>query len=324
MFQPLPQEQIIKLGQEAIQNELQSLQNLPSFVDDHFAQTINAILSSNGRLVITGIGKSAIIAQKIVATLNSTGQPSIFMHAADAIHGDLGMIQQHDVVLAISKSGNTPEMVALIPLIQRFGNTFIAMVGNVNSQLAQCAHFTLNTTIDREACPNNLAPTTSTTAQLLMGDALAIALLKIRNFTGQDFSKYHPGGALGKKLYLTCGQIASKHTKPQVTISTHWKDVIMVISENRLGVTVVVQDQEVVGIITDGDIRRMLAQFEQLDHITASQIMSPNPLTLDANDMATAAAELMQENKISQVVICENHKFFGIVHIHDLYSEGIL
>lgn len=324
MFQPLPQEQIIKLGQEAIQNELQSLQNLPTFVDDHFAQTINAILSSNGRLVITGIGKSAIIAQKIVATLNSTGQPSIFMHAADAIHGDLGMIQQHDVVLAISKSGNTPEMVALIPLIQRFGNTFIAMVGNVNSQLAQGAHFTLNTTIDREACPNNLAPTTSTTAQLLMGDAIAIALLKIRNFTGQDFSKYHPGGALGKKLYLTCGQIASKHTKPQVTTKTHWKDVIMVISENRLGVTVVVEDQEVVGIITDGDIRRMLAQFEQLDHINAAQIMSPNPLTLDAKDMATAAAELMQVKKISQVVICENRKYFGIVHIHDLNSEGIL
>jgi len=324
MFQPLPQEQIIKLGQEAIQNELQSLQNLPSFIDDHFAQTINAILSSNGRLVITGIGKSAIIAQKIVATLNSTGQPSIFMHAADAIHGDLGMIQQHDVVLAISKSGNTPEMVALIPLIQRFGNTFIAMVGNVNSQLAQGAHFTLNTTIDREACPNNLAPTTSTTAQLLMGDALAIALLKIRNFTGQDFSKYHPGGALGKKLYLTCGQIASKHTKPQVTTKTHWKDVIMVISENRLGVTVVIEDQEVVGIITDGDIRRMLAQFEQLDQITASQIMSPNPITLDVKDMATAAAELMQVKKISQVVICENHKYFGVVHIHDLNSEGIL
>lgn len=324
MFQPLPQEQIIKLGQEAIQNELQSLNNLPSFVDDHFAQTVNTILSSNGRLVITGIGKSAIIAQKIVATLNSTGQPSIFMHAADAIHGDLGMIQHNDVVLAISKSGNTPEMVALIPLIQRFGNTFIAMVGNVNSQLAQGAHYILNTTIDREACPNNLAPTTSTTAQLLMGDAIAIALLKIRNFTGQDFSKYHPGGALGKKLYLTCGQIASKHSKPQVTPNTHWKDVIMVISENRLGVTVVVDNLQVVGIITDGDIRRMLAQFDQLDHITARQIMSANPLTLDSKDMATAAAELMQEKKISQVVICENRKYFGIVHIHDLNSEGIL
>lgn len=324
MFQPLPQEQIIKLGQEAIQNELHSLNNLPSFVDDHFAKTVNAILFSNGRLVITGIGKSAIIAQKIVATLNSTGQPSIFMHAADAIHGDLGMIQQNDVVLAISKSGNTPEMVALIPLIQRFGNTFIAMVGNTNSQLATGAHFILNTTIDREACPNNLAPTTSTTAQLLMGDALAIALLKIRNFTGQDFSKYHPGGALGKKLYLTCGQIASKHPKPQVNPSTHWKDVIMVISENRLGVTVVIDNNQVVGIITDGDIRRMLSQFEQLDHITAQQIMSPNPLTLDYKDMATAAAELMQEKKISQVIICENYQYFGIVHIHDLNSEGIL
>ncbi len=324
MFQSLPQDQIIQIGQEAIYNELRSLQNLPHFINTDFANTINAILASNGRLVITGIGKSAIIGQKIVATLNSTGQPSLFMHAADAIHGDLGMIQHNDVVLAISKSGNTPEMVTLIPLIQQFGNPFIAMVGNLQSQLATHAHFVLNTTIDKEACPNNLAPTTSTTAQLLMGDALAIALLKIRNFTGHDFSKYHPGGALGKKLYLTCGQIASKHSKPFVSCRAPWKEVILNITENRLGVTVVMDNQSIVGIITDGDIRRMLTNFNQIDHITAEQIMTKNPVILNTSDMATQAAEIMQEKKISHLLICENHQYFGIVHIHDLYSEGIL
>jgi arabinose-5-phosphate isomerase len=324
MFNTLSKDKIIQLGQEAIQTELQSLQSLPSYINQDFASTIESVLSSQGRLVITGIGKSAVIAQKIVATLNSTGQPALFMHAADAIHGDLGMIQQNDVVMAISKSGNTPEMVALIPLIQRFGNTFIAMVGNTESHLAKGAHYILNTTIDREACPNNLAPTTSTTAQLLMGDAIAIALLKIRNFSGQDFSKYHPGGALGKKLYLTCGQIASKHPKPSVTKQTPWREVIMNITENRLGVTVVVDHEEIVGIITDGDIRRMLSNFDNLNNITASQIMSPHPVKLNYTAMATEAAEIMQENKISQIVIIENHKYFGVIHIHDLYSEGIL
>jgi arabinose-5-phosphate isomerase len=324
MFQPLPPDHIINIGKEAIINELGSLQNLPNFINSDFSSAVNSILSSNGRLVVTGIGKSAIIGQKIVATLNSTGQPSLFMHAADAIHGDLGMIQQNDVVIAISKSGNTPEMVTLIPLIKQFGNTLIAIVGNTQSHLANHADFVLNTTIDKEACPNNLAPTTSTTAQLLMGDALAIALLKIRNFTGHDFSKYHPGGALGKKLYLTCGQIASKHAKPFVSKNAPWKEVIFNITENRLGVTVVMQQDTILGIITDGDIRRMLTNFNNIDEITAEKIMTINPVMLESSAMATQAAEIMQENKISQLLICENHKYFGIIHIHDLYSEGIL
>ncbi len=310
---------------EAIQNELNSLQVLPQYIELDFIKSIEHILASNGRVVLTGIGKSAIIAQKISATMNSTGQPALFMHAADAIHGDLGMIQKNDVIIAISKSGNTPEIKALAPLLKQFGNTLIAIVGNINSDLAKIADFVINTTVDKEACPNNLAPTTSTTAQLIMGDAIAVALLQMRNFTGQDFSKFHPGGALGKKLYLKCEEIAQRNQKPSIKPNTHWKDIIVNITENRLGATAVLNDQkQILGIITDGDIRRMLNKFDNLSTITAADIMSPNPLSIDAEKMATEAGFLMQEKKITQLIVTNKDAYFGFIHLHDLYSEGII
>ena len=312
-------------GQEAIRRELQSLQNLTSYIDDQFASVVELLLQQKGRAIFTGIGKSAIIAQKIVATLNSTGQPALFMHAADAIHGDLGMIQPHDVIFAISKSGNTPEIQSLAPLLKRNNNPLVAIVGNLQSQLAQHADFVLNTTIDQEACPNNLAPTTSTTAQLLMGDALAIALIQMRGFNSQDFSKYHPGGALGKKLYLQCGSIAQQNAKPAVSPNTPWKEVILTISQNRLGATAVTnENNQILGIVTDGDVRRMLENNDSFQNLTAAQIMGKSPITVDANTMATEVAALMQEKKITQILVTQQSIYFGVVHLHDLYREGIL
>lgn len=312
-------------GQEAIRRELQSLQNLTSYIDDQFASVVELLLQQKGRAIFTGIGKSAIIAQKIVATLNSTGQPALFMHAADAIHGDLGMIQPHDVIFAISKSGNTPEIQSLAPLLKRNNNPLVAIVGNLQSQLAQHADFVLNTTIDQEACPNNLAPTTSTTAQLLMGDALAIALIQMRGFNSQDFSKYHPGGALGKKLYLQCGSIAQQNAKPAVSPNTPWKEVILTISQNRLGATAVTnENNQILGIVTDGDVRRMLENNDSFQNLTAAQIMGKSPITVEANTMATEVAALMQEKKITQILVTQQSIYFGVVHLHDLYREGIL
>ncbi len=316
---------IQKVAIEAIENELNSLKVLPNYIQSDFILAIEKILSSNGRVVLTGIGKSAIIAQKISATMNSTGQPALFMHAADAIHGDLGMIQQNDVIIAISKSGNTPEIKALAPLLKQFGNTLIAIVGNINSELAKIADLVIDTTTDKEACPNNLAPTTSTTAQLIMGDAIAVALLQMRDFSGQDFSKFHPGGALGKKLYLKCEEIAQRNQKPSIKANTHWKDIIVNITENRLGATAVLNDQnEILGIITDGDIRRMLNKYDNLSTISASDIMSQNPLSIDAEKMATEAGTLMQDKKITQLIVTKNNEYFGFIHLHDLYSEGII
>ncbi len=316
---------IQKVALEAIQNELSSLQVLTNYIQNDFIQAIEIILKSNGRVVLTGIGKSAIIAQKISATLNSTGQPALFMHAADAIHGDLGMIQKEDVVIAISKSGNTPEIKSLAPLLKQFGNPLIAIVGNLNSELAKIADLVIDTTVDKEACPNNLAPTTSTTAQLIMGDAIAVSLLQLRNFSGQDFSKYHPGGALGKKLYLKCEEIALKNLKPSVNPDSHWKEIIVNISENRLGATAVLNhSNQITGIITDGDIRRMLNKFENLNAITANEVMSSNPLTIDSEAMATEAAAIMQDKKITQLIVTKNNEYFGFIHLHDLYSEGII
>ncbi len=316
---------IQKVAVEAIENELNSLKVLPNYIQSDFILAIEKILSSNGRVVLTGIGKSAIIAHKISATMNSTGQPALFMHAADAIHGDLGMIQQNDVIIAISKSGNTPEIKALAPLLKQFGNTLIAIVGNINSELAKIADLVIDTTIDKEACPNNLAPTTSTTAQLIMGDAIAVALLQMRDFSGQDFSKFHPGGALGKKLYLKCEEIAQRNQKPSIKANTHWKDIIVNITENRLGATAVLNDQnEILGIITDGDIRRMLNKYDNLSTISASDIMSQNPLSIDAEKMATEAGTLMQDKKITQLIVTKNNEYFGFIHLHDLYSEGII
>ena len=317
-------EKIIQFGLKALDDELNSLKELPKFLDENFAESVKAILNAKGRVVLTGIGKSAIIAQKICATMNSTGQPALFMHAADAIHGDLGMIQKNDVIIAISKSGNTAEMITLIPLLKQADNTLIAIVGNLQSKLAQEANWVLNTTVSREACPNNLAPTTSTTAQLLMGDALAVALIKLRNFSDEDFSKYHPGGALGKKLYLTCGDIANQHATPFVNPDSNWKNVILSITESRLGATAVIENNKVIGIITDGDIRRMLANFDLLENLKASQIMSANPRIISAEDLAVEAAQTMQEHKITQLIVIENQNYIGMVHLHDLYQEGII
>jgi arabinose-5-phosphate isomerase len=316
---------IQKVAVEAIQNELTSLQVLPSFIQNDFIKAIEIILASEGRVVLTGIGKSAIIAQKISATMNSTGQPALFMHAADAIHGDLGMIQKNDVIIAISKSGNTPEIKALAPLLKQFGNTLVAIVGNMNSELAKMADLVIDTTVDKEACPNNLAPTTSTTAQLIMGDAIAVSLLQLRNFSGQDFSKYHPGGALGKKLYLKCAEIATRNAKPQVLPTDPWKKVIVTITESRLGATAVIDNQNnILGIVTDGDIRRMLNKFEDFSHFTAQNIMSLNPLSIDADSLAAKAGQFMQDKKITQLIVTKNNQYLGLIHLHDLYSEGII
>jgi arabinose-5-phosphate isomerase len=317
------QERIIGFGREAVEAELQSLAVLPERIGSHFAQAVEHIRNSDGRLIISGIGKSAIIAQKIVATLNSTGTPAVFMHAADAIHGDLGLIQRNDTVLLISKSGNTPEIKALIPLIQRFGNRLIGMTGNANSELARASDLVLNVEIDREACPNNLAPTTSTTAQLLMGDALSIALLKLREFSSEDFSRYHPGGSLGRQLYLTAGEIAARNEKPAVEADAPVRDVIGEITGKRLGATAVTDGNKLAGIITDGDIRRMLEKHSDLSAIRAADIMSSSPFTAPADMLAVALAEQIRERKISQVIVLDSGKYAGMVHIHDLNKEGI-
>lgn len=312
-------------GKEAIQRELTSLHALTQYINNQFSSVVELLLNQQGRAIFTGIGKSAIIAQKIVATMNSTGQPALFMHAADAIHGDLGMIQPNDVVIAISKSGNTPEIKSLVPLLKRNGNRLVAMVGNLHSELALQADYVLNTTVDAEACPNNLAPTTSTTAQLLMGDALAIALIQLRGFSSQDFSKYHPGGTLGKKLYLQCGSIAQQNAKPFVHLHTPWKDVILNITQNRLGATAVVDESKhILGVVTDGDIRRMLEKFDAFDSLTAENIMGKSPVTVETNTMATEVAALMQEKKITQILVTQQSIYFGVVHLHDLFREGIL
>ncbi len=311
-------------GIQAITDELNSLAVLPQYVDDSFCHLVELLLDSAGRAVVTGIGKSAIIAQKIVATMNSTGQPAVFMHAADAIHGDLGIIQPGDVVIAISKSGNTPEIKALAPLLKSFGNPLVAMVGNIDSELAAQADIVINTTIDKEACPNNLAPTTSTTSQLVLGDAIAVALLRMRNFSGSDFSKYHPGGALGKKLYLRCGDIAARNEQPAVSPAASVNEVIIAISKSRLGAAAVLHEGELQGIITDGDIRRMLEKHSNLKGLTAEDIMSRSPKTLDAETLAVEAVDWMSRQKISQIIILRDGKYAGMVHLHDLNREGLL
>jgi arabinose-5-phosphate isomerase len=315
---------IIHYGKACITDELDSLSVMTSYIDEAFAGVVQLILNSKGRVVITGIGKSAIIAQKIVATMNSTGTPSIFMHAADAIHGDLGIIQTDDVVIAISKSGNTPEIKALAPLLKQFGNPLVAMVGNIESSLAKAANFVLNTTVEKEACPNNLAPTTSTTAQLIMGDALAVALLKCKNFSSDDFSKYHPGGALGKRLYMTCKDIALNNMKPLVQENDSIKTVIIEISKNRLGATMVAGQNGIVGIITDGDIRRMIENNSNLDGICAANIMNAHFKSIEASELAANAAVIMRNTKISQLVVMEAGNYTGMIHIHDLNKEGLL
>jgi arabinose-5-phosphate isomerase len=317
-------QQIQAFAKQAILDELKAIKNLPDFIDETFASICELVVNANGRLIITGIGKSAIIAQKIVATMNSTGQPAIFMHAADAIHGDLGIIQQDDIVLAISKSGNTPELKALVPYLKNFGNPLIGMVGNTNSYLAQEANYVIDSTVDKEACPHNLAPTSSTTAQLIMGDALAIALMKLKNFSSHDFSKYHPGGALGKKLYLTCGQIASNNLKPLIAPTDSIEKVIEAISKGRLGATAVGNANHILGIVTDGDLRRMLLKSSDFKTLTAQDIMSPKPTILQHDTLAAEAALIMQSKKISQIIVTQNQEYQGMVHAHDCAKEGII
>lgn len=293
-------------------------------INDDFVRIVNLIIESKGRVIVTGIGKSAIIAQKIVATFNSTGTPSVFMHAADAVHGDLGMIQKDDIVICISKSGNTPEIKVLAPLLKQSGHTMIGMIGQLNSELAMQADLILNTYVEKEACPHNLAPTTSTTAQLAMGDALAMCLLHARDFNEQDFAKYHPGGSLGKKLYLKTGDLALKNQKPSISPEASVKDVIIEISQNRLGTVVVVQENVILGIITDGDIRRMLEKYSDLSNIKASDLMNPNPKKIEKDLLALNALEIIKENNITQLLVTDAGSYFGIVHLHDLLQEGII
>jgi len=318
-------EKIIRIAKETISIEQKAIANLEKLVDKEFAEAVNHIYTSNGRVIISGIGKSANIATKIVATMNSTGTPAVFMHAADAIHGDLGTVQKNDTVICISKSGNTPEIKVLVPLIKNGGNKLIAITSNRTSFLGSEADYVLHAYAEKEACPNNLAPTTSTTAQLVMGDALAVSLLKLKDFTSSDFAKYHPGGALGKRLYLRVSDIISKNEKPAVKATASIKDVIIEISNKRLGVTAVTDDNnKIIGIITDGDLRRMLVETTDINTLKASDIMSASPKTLTSDAMAVEAKELLEENNISQVLIQDNNQFSGVVHIHDLIKEGIL
>ena len=316
---------ILSLAQQTIKQEAESIAELALYINEDFNKAIGLLLQCKGRLIISGIGKSAIIAQKIVATLNSTGTPSMFMHAADAIHGDMGMIQPDDVVMIVSKSGDSPEIKVLVPIVKNFGNKIIAMVGQTQSYLARQSDFILNTTVSKEACPNNLAPTTSTTAQMVMGDAIAICLMHARGFSSDQFARFHPGGTLGKKLYLKVSDLSLLNEKPLVKEKTSLKEVIVEITKKRLGAAAVLDiNDRIVGIITDGDLRRMLEKNIVLDDITAKQIMSVNPKTVSSNDLAIEALDVMRKNNISQLLVVENNVYEGIIHLHDLVREGII
>ena len=318
-------EAIISSALKTIETEANAVAQLKAFVNEDFIHSVEAIAKTKGRLVVSGIGKSAIIAQKITATLNSTGTPALFMHAADAIHGDLGMIQQDDIVMVISKSGDSPEIKVLLPLLSSFGNTIIGMTGNLQSFLAQHAHYILNTTVEQEACPNNLAPTSSTTAQMVMGDALAVCLMELKQFNSADFAKYHPGGALGKKLYLRVSDILVAKQKPHVAESASIKEVIVEITKNRLGAVAVLNESGAVsGIITDGDLRRMLEKNEDISKLAAQHIMSVQPKSIASDALAAEAMELMRTNNINQLLVIDSDKYIGIIHIQDLLKEGII
>ena len=313
------------LAVSVIDKEARAVEKLKPYVDDEFVAVLNLIYNSRGRLIITGIGKSAIIGNKIVATLNSTGTPSIFMHAADAIHGDLGNIQPDDVVMCISKSGNTPEIKVLVPLIKRMGNKLVAMVSNVDSYLGQHSDHVVRATVEEEACPNNLAPTSSTTTQLVMGDAIAVCLLKMRGFSAEDFAKYHPGGSLGKKLYLRVEDVFDKELRPYVVPDESIQNTIINISQNRLGATVVLdKDDALMGIITDGDVRRMVEKGKPMDTLTAKDIMSRNPKVIEKGELAINAFSIMEKNKITSVVVLDGGRYAGLIHIHDVLREGIV
>ena len=316
---------IKQVARRTIELEAGAIQGLLNVINDDFEKTVQAIAAGKGRVVISGIGKSAVIAQKIVATLNSTGTPSIFMHAADAIHGDLGIVQQEDVVIIISKSGESPEIKVLVPLIRNFGNTLVAMVGNTGSYLAKNASLILDTTVEQEACPNNLAPTTSTTAQLVMGDAIAVCLMELKGFQSEDFAKFHPGGMLGKKLYLRVNDLFVHNERPAVLPHQSLKEVIVEMTKKRLGITAVVNEQNhLLGIITDGDLRRMLEKSVAIDKIKASDIMTPGPKTIGADELAIDALDLLRKYEISQLAVTNNGAYLGIIHLHDLIREGLI
>lgn len=316
---------IKQVALKTIELEARSVSGLASFINSDFEKAVSLIAECKGRVVISGIGKSAIIAQKIVATLNSTGTPSVFMHAADAIHGDLGTVQQNDVVIIISKSGESPEIKVLVPLIKNTGNSLIAMVGNTSSFLAKNSAIILNTSVGQEACPHNLAPTSSTTAQLVMGDALAICLMELRGFQSDDFAKLHPGGTLGKKLYLRVSDLYADNEKPKVLAGQSIKEVIMEMTEKRLGITAVVNDKnDLLGIITDGDLRRMLEKNISIDKVKADDIMTANPKTIGPDELAVDALDMMRKNEITQLVVTDEKKYRGIIHLHDLIREGLI
>ena len=316
---------ILSTAKETILIESNAIANLANLLDSSFVEAVNFIFNSKGRVIVTGIGKSANIANKMVATFNSTGTPAIFMHAADAIHGDLGNVQRNDIVICISKSGNTPEIKVLVPLIKRSDNKVIAITGNPDSFLGKNADFLLNSYVEKEACPNNLAPTTSTTAQLVLGDALAVCLLDLRGFTSSDFAKYHPGGALGKRLYLRVSDLIKNNQLPKVKNTDKLTNVIVEISEKRLGVTAVInENNKISGIITDGDIRRMLSKTTKIDELTAKDIMSKNPKTIHVDAMAIEALEALENSSITQILVTDDkNNYVGVVHLHDLIKEGI-
>ena len=316
--------EILELAKRTLRLEAEAVGALQNNVDQSFEDCVQAIMKMKGRLVVTGIGKSAIIAQKIVATMNSTGTPAIFMHAADAIHGDLGIIQPDDVVLCLSKSGNTPEISVLIPLLKKNGNSLIALVGNVDSFLAKEADYVLNCTVSQEACPNNLAPTCSSTAQLAMGDALASCLISLRGFTAQDFAKFHPGGILGKRLYVRVEDLYKFNDKPQVTPDATIQQVILEISGKCLGVTAVVENDRVVGAITDGDLRRMLQKNPDLTGLVAADVMTKSPKTISPQTLAVEALDMMRKKQITNIFVVDDGKYLGVIHIHDIIKEGLV
>lgn len=320
----ISKEKILASAKRTILSESESIAKLTNFLTEDFANAASLIYNSKGRLIVTGIGKSAIIAQKMVATFNSTGTPSMFLHAAEAIHGDLGMVQAGDVIICISKSGNSPEIKVLVPILKRFGNPLIGMTANLTSFLGKESDLVLNAHVDQESCPNNLAPTNSTTAQLVLGDALAVCLMEIRNFSNEDFAKYHPGGALGKKLLLRVNDMLDRTHKPMVATNSSIKDVIVEISEKRLGVTAVMEDGKLAGIVTDGDIRRMLNKTETIARLTAQDIMTKNPKTVAADAMVIDAFNTMENFSITQLVVFDKEAYVGILHIHDILKEGII
>lgn len=317
-------DEIREIGKRVISHESKAIAEVLSNIDADFAQSVQTILEAAGNVVVTGIGKSAIIAQKLVATLNSTGTTAVFMHAADAIHGDLGIIRDEDIIILLSKSGETPEIKVLIPLLRARGNKLIAIVGNTESYLAKRADFVLNTSVNTEACPNNLAPTSSTTAQLVMGDAIAVALLECRGFSASDFARFHPGGALGKKLYLRVDDLFQRNEKPEVKPDDDLRKVIVEISTKRLGATGVVEDGQLLGIITDGDLRRMLMKTTDLAGLTAKDIMTKNPKAIDQQALVVDALQLMRQFNITQLPVLYKQEYVGVIHLHDILKEGIL